>query len=95
MFNAIAKGESEVRGFLRAADCLSTVAAIRSLGVEIEETEGGTLVVHGRGLKGLEEPTDVIDVGNSGTTIRMLPGILSGQDFYSVLTAMPRYGGGR
>lgn len=86
MFNAIADGISEIRGFLRAADCLSTVAAMRSLGVRVDEREDGVLVVHGRGLKGLAEPADVIDVGNSGTTIRMLPGILAGQDFYSVLT---------
>lgn len=86
MFNSIAEGSAVVRGFLESADCLSTVEAMRALGVEIERSDPGVLWIEGRGLGGLVEPDDVIDVGNSGTTMRLLPGILAGQDFYTVLT---------
>lgn len=86
MFAALAKGESRVRGLLRGEDCLSTLRAFRQMGVEVEERPDGELIIQGRGIDGLLEPDDVIDCGNSGTTIRLMSGILAAQPFYSVLT---------
>ena len=86
MFNAIADGRAEIKGFLQGEDCLSTVACLRGLGVDLELDDEGTLVVHGAGLHGLREPEDVLDAGNSGTTIRLLVGILAGQPFLSIVT---------
>ncbi|GIV95806.1 MAG: 3-phosphoshikimate 1-carboxyvinyltransferase [Herpetosiphonaceae bacterium] len=85
LFNAIAEGNARISGFLDAADPRSTLACLRALGVRIEH-EGETLRVYGRGLRGLCEPADVLDCGNSGTTLRLLAGLLSGQRFFSVLT---------
>ena len=85
IFSSLAKGASTVRNFLRANDTLSTVNAFRALGIDIID-EGATLSIHGKGLYGLSEPRDVIDCGNSGTTIRLLSGVLSGNPFFSVLT---------
>lgn len=85
MLGAIANGETAVRGFLRGEDNLATMAAFRAMGVRIDD-DGQVLVVHGRGLHGLVEPDDVIDCGNSGTTMRLLTGLLAGQGFFSVLT---------
>jgi len=78
----IASGTTRVRGFLRAEDCLATLRCLRSLGVSIEDTPD-ELVIHGGRL---QEPEEILDVGNSGTTIRLLVGILSGHRFHSVLT---------
>lgn len=86
MFGAISAGTTEITGFLPGADCKSTIRCFRSLGVEIEERAPDHVIVHGRGLDGLQEPGDVLDVGNSGTTIRLLSGLLAGQPFFSVLT---------
>ena len=89
LFGAIGEGETRVDNFLLGADCLSTVACVRALGVdvEVEQTpDGGEVVVHGAGLTGLREPADVLDCGNSGTTMRLLTGLLAGQPFLSVLT---------
>ena len=86
MFGSIADGVSVIRNFLDGGDCRSTVHVIRGLGVEIEMTTPTELVVHGRGLDGLQEPSDVLDCGNSGTTIRLLTGLLAGQKFASFLT---------
>jgi 3-phosphoshikimate 1-carboxyvinyltransferase len=85
MFSSIAKGKSVVRNVLRAQDTESTMEAFRLLGVEVEDS-GDALVIHGRGLRGLTEATDVIDCRNSGTTMRLLAGILSANPFFSVLT---------
>lgn len=85
MFGSLAEGITEVTGFLYGDDCLSTVQAFRSLGIEIEVTNE-IIRIHGRGLHGLSEPDNYIDVGNSGTTIRLLTGILAGQNFNTVLT---------
>jgi len=74
-----------VSGFLRSADTLATVAAVRALGVPVEDRAEG-LVVHGCGWGGLTEPEDVIDVANSGTLIRLLPGLVASRDFLCVLT---------
>ncbi len=85
LFNALALGTARVRGFLDGADCRTTLAALRAMGVRIEETEG-MLTVHGAGIYGLTEPADILDCGNSGTTTRLLLGILAGQPFFTGLT---------
>jgi len=85
MLGSIAEGTTEISNFLDAKDPWSTVNCMRSLGVEIDG-EGSNLRVHGVGLQGLTEPQDVLDAGNSGTTIRLISGILAGQDFHSVIT---------
>ena len=85
MLGAIANGVTTVRGFLRGEDNLSTMHAFRAMGVEIND-DGETVKITGRGLYGLKEPGDVIDCGNSGTTIRLITGLLSGQSFFSVVT---------
>lgn len=85
MLGAIANGVTTVRGFLRGEDNMSTIHAFRAMGVEIAD-DGDTLQIAGRGLHGLTEPGDVLDCGNSGTTIRLISGLLSGQSFFSVVT---------
>ncbi len=85
ILSSLAKGRGIVKNFLRSKDTESTVNAFRALGVEIID-EADALVIHGKGLHGFSEPWDVIDCGNSGTTIRLLSGILSGNPFFSVLT---------
>jgi 3-phosphoshikimate 1-carboxyvinyltransferase len=85
LFNAVAEGNATITNFLTGADCLSSIACMRAMGVEIEQ-EGTTVRVHGRGLRGLQEPRDVLDCGNSGTTLRLLMGLLAGQEFFTVLT---------
>ena len=86
MFPVLATGVSRVSGFLHAADTLSTAGMMRALGARIEEVSPTELRIEGRGLRGLVEPADVIDAGNSGTTIRIGSGILSAQPFLSVIT---------
>lgn len=85
MFGSLAEGDTEITGFLYGDDCLSTVGAFRSMGIDIDVTDE-KIVVHGKGLHGLTEPDNYIDVGNSGTTIRLISGILAGQAFNTVLT---------
>ena len=85
MFGSIADGITEVRNFLQGADCLATIRCFRSLGIEIEETDS-TVTVQGKGLHGLSAPDGILDVGNSGTTTRLLSGILAGQPFESRLS---------
>lgn len=85
MLGALAQGTSRITNFLRGEDNFSTMKAFRAMGVPIED-DGQTIVVHGVGLHGLQEPGDVLDCGNSGTTIRLMTGLLSGQGFFSVLT---------
>ncbi len=84
MFGSIADGITEVTNFLEGADCLSTISCFQKMGIEIERN-GNTVTVHGKGLHGLTAPTDVLDVGNSGTTTRLISGILAGQQFTSYL----------
>ena len=85
ILGSIAKGETIIENFLKAEDCMHTVECFRKMGVEITFTSN-RVVVKGKGLHSLTEPTDVLDVGNSGTSIRLLLGILAGQKFHSTLT---------
>ncbi|MBE9529420.1 MAG: 3-phosphoshikimate 1-carboxyvinyltransferase [Proteobacteria bacterium] len=85
MLGAIADGVTEVTNFLPGEDNISTINAFRLMGITIDQ-DGTTLKVHGKGLRGLSEPTDIIDAGNSGTTARLLLGLLSAQDFFTVIT---------
>lgn len=85
MFGSLAEGTTEVTNFLQGADCLSTIEAFRKMGIEIENTPE-KILIHGRGLHGLTAPSSVLDMGNSGTTTRLISGILAGQSFESTLT---------
>lgn len=84
MLAAIAEGVTRIRNFSSGADCASTLGALEALGVRIERA-GSEVVVHGHGLEGLREPRTTLDAGNSGSTMRMLAGILAGQPFRTVL----------
>jgi len=84
ILGAIADGITEISGFLSGQDCLATARCLRAMGVVIEQ-EGDTARVYGQGKWGLKAPKDVLDVGNSGTTLRLLAGLLAGQRFDSVL----------
>ncbi|MFW6386721.1 MAG: 3-phosphoshikimate 1-carboxyvinyltransferase [Bacillota bacterium] len=86
IFTSLAEGKSNISGFLECEDCLKTVEAFRSLGVKITKMNSGQFIVEGQGLNGLQEPESVIDCGNSGTTMRLLAGLLATRSFYSVLT---------
>jgi 3-phosphoshikimate 1-carboxyvinyltransferase len=83
---AIADGDSELRNFGHAADTDSALAAVRVLGAAVDEPDDGTVRIHGRGLRGLAAPADQIDCGNAGTVLRLLSGILAGQNGHFVLT---------
>ncbi|HZK44320.1 MAG TPA: 3-phosphoshikimate 1-carboxyvinyltransferase [Syntrophomonadaceae bacterium] len=85
IFSALAKGESVVENFLLADDTIATSNCIRQLGIEIV-ADHDKLRIKGKGLKGLSEPSSILYCGNSGTTMRLLTGLLSGQDFFSVLS---------
>jgi len=86
LFSSLAEGTTEIRGFLAGEDTLNTARAVRMLGIEVEDAGAGRLFVHGKGLDGLQEPSGILDLGNSGTGMRLLAGLLAGQDFFSVLT---------
>jgi 3-phosphoshikimate 1-carboxyvinyltransferase len=87
MFGALAEGTTEVTNFLQGADCLSTIRCFNQLGIEIHNSIASeTVTIHGKGLHGLSVPKDILDVGNSGTTMRLISGILSGQNFPVSLT---------
>ena len=85
MLGALAKGTTKITDFLQGADCLSTMECFRRMGIQIQNTSGEVLV-HGQGLHGLAAPSDLLNVGNSGTTIRLLSGILAPQSFSATLT---------
>lgn len=85
MFGSLAEGTTTIHGFLKGADCLSTIDCFRKMGISIEEKED-TVYVHGKGLHGLHKPEETLDVGNSGTTTRLISGILAGQNFDTVLS---------
>ncbi|HJC51182.1 MAG TPA: 3-phosphoshikimate 1-carboxyvinyltransferase [Candidatus Anaerostipes avistercoris] len=85
MFGSLAKGTTHISNFLAGADCLATIDCFRKMGIDIEQ-DGTNVTVHGKGLHGLEKPEGLLDVGNSGTTTRLISGILAGQDFEVVLS---------
>ncbi|MEK6617202.1 MAG: 3-phosphoshikimate 1-carboxyvinyltransferase, partial [Nitrospirota bacterium] len=85
ILSALAEGESIITGYCRGEDCLNTVRAFRAMGIRIDE-KPDRLCVSGKGLWGLAEPQHPLDCGNSGTGIRLLAGLLAGQDFFTVLT---------
>ena len=85
MLGALAEGVTEAEGFLPGADCLSTISCFRQMGVSIHQ-EGDRILIHGVGLHGLKAPERILDAGNSGTTVRLLSGILAGQNFTSRIT---------
>ena len=80
MLGSLAEGDTHIRGFLKSADCLATIDCFRKMGITIDETDS-ELIVHGRGLHGLRAPKEPLNAMNSGTTTRILSGILAGQDF--------------
>ncbi|OMP65857.1 3-phosphoshikimate 1-carboxyvinyltransferase [Domibacillus epiphyticus] len=84
MFGALSEGKTVIRHFLKGEDCLSTIDCFRKLGVKIEETDN-EIIVHGTGWDGLKEPSSILDTGNSGTTTRLMLGILAGRPFHSVM----------
>ncbi len=89
ILSALAQGRSRILGYLSSEDCEATLKTFKAMGINIlSELQAGvpTLVVDGKGLQGLSEPKDVIDCGNSGTTLRLMTGLLSGQSFFTVLT---------
>ncbi len=85
MFGSLADGITEVSGFLDGEDCLATLAAFRAMGVEITGPEQGRLTIHGVGLHGLKAPKAPLDLGNSGTSMRLLAGLMAGQQFDVVM----------
>ena len=85
MLGSLARGVTTVRGFLRGEDNISTLNAFRAMGVTVDD-DGETLRIEGKGLHGLSEPSDVLDCGNSGTSMRLITGLLAGQHFFSILT---------
>lgn len=85
MFGSIAKGTTEITGFLNSADCHSTIGCFRQMGISIIET-GDKVLIEGKGMRGLSAPTDILDAGNSGTTTRLISGILAAQSFSTTIT---------
>lgn len=85
MLGAIANGTTEIHGFLEGEDCLATLAACAAMGAGIERPGPGRVVIRGRGLRGLTAPSAPLDLGNSGTAMRLLAGLLCGQPFDSIL----------
>ena len=86
MLGSIAEGRTTVSGFLEGEDALATLSAFREMGVEVTDPQSGRLTIDGAGLRGLKPPTQVMDVGNSGTSIRLMAGLLAGQSFDTILT---------
>lgn len=84
MFGSLASGTTRITNFLEGADCLSTISCFRSMGISIARNTS-EILVHGKGLHGLSAPSSMLDVGNSGTTTRLISGILAGQNFSSEL----------
>ncbi|MFW6269608.1 MAG: 3-phosphoshikimate 1-carboxyvinyltransferase [Bacillota bacterium] len=86
IINSIASNKTKISGFLESQDCLHTLNAFRNMGVKIIKINPGEYKVTGVGLNGLQEPSQILDCGNSGTCMRIMTGLMSGQNFYSVLT---------
>jgi len=85
IFGALCEGDMTVANLSTAADCASTARCLRELGIDIDNRDNGTVIVHGRGRFGFRETGNVLDAGNSGTTMRLLAGLLSGQPFFTVI----------
>lgn len=85
MLASIASGSSKIKGFLYGADCISTMNCFKKMGIDID-LSNEFIVVHGKGMRGLKESADILDCGNSGTTTRLISGILAAQSFNSVLS---------
>jgi 3-phosphoshikimate 1-carboxyvinyltransferase len=81
MFGSIAQGTSHITGFLQGEDSLNTLRAFQAMGVSIEGPDNGLVVIHGVGMRGLKKPARALDLGNSGTSMRLLAGLLAGQTF--------------
>lgn len=90
LFGALAQGDSHIQGFLPSGDCLATKAVLGAIGVKIDTLDATTLIIHGQGLHGLQMPNAPLDCVRSGTTMRLLAGILAGQSFESTLTGSPQ-----
>lgn len=86
LLGSIAQGDSRIRGFLRGSDCLATVGCMRGLGITVDEPDRNTLIVQGRGLDGLHEPVNALDCRSSGTTMRLLAGLVAGAGVMTMLT---------
>jgi len=86
MLGSIADGRTDISGFLAGDDCLATLAAISAMGIRIEQPSTTDVVIHGAGLHGCRKPDGPLDLGNSGTAMRLMVGLLSGQKFSSTLT---------
>src|SRR5690606_24172593 len=86
MFGSLAEGVTKVTGFLEGGDSLGTLQAFRDMGVKIEGPVDGNVTVYGVGLHGLKDPGKPLDMGNSGTSMRLMAGILAGQSFDAVMT---------
>ena len=86
MFGALAEGTTAISGFLEGEDCLATLRAFRAMGVSIDGPDQGRVSVQGVGLHGLRDPSEPLDMGNSGTSMRLMSGLLAGQAFDTVLT---------
>ena len=86
MLGSLAKGVTEISGFLEGEDALATLAAFRAMGVKIEGPVDGKVTVYGVGMRGLKAPNQTLDVGNSGTSMRLLAGLLAGQSFDATMT---------
>ena len=90
MLNSMAKGTAHVTNFPKGVDTLSTLSCLQTLGIPFDvrpgENDSLSIDVHGNGMEGFTEPSDVLDAGNSGTTMRLISGLLAGLPFYSVLT---------
>jgi len=86
ILGGVAEGESHIEGFLEGEDCLRTAHAMQQMGVGVEGLGGPSLTVHGVGLRGLRQPGGPLDMGNSGTGMRLLMGLIAGQGFEATLT---------
>lgn len=89
ILGALADGDTRIENFLQSQTTHATLNCLRALGADIEQSDANTLVVHGRGLRSLREPNDILFCAGSGTTIRLLTGICAGQDFLSILDGTP------
>ncbi len=86
IFASIAEGDTIINGFLPGEDTMNTAKAVQAMGITVDGIGSTRLIVHGKGLDGLTEPADALDLGQSGTGMRLLAGLLAGQDFFSILT---------